>query len=196
MLNKCGKMLLGVYILKKLSLKNSQKISEVSEPKRSGAVRKYGKLILSAYLMKKLRARRYYGTREHEESSGGLLHKYGSLMLTTYAMKKLKSRKSHKETEQPEHYTEPSVEHGSFLPHMAKKYGKWLLGVYLVRRFHHKEPEAEIEEVVETEPYYEEEEPSMTTFNKILLFALAGISAMYVIKKYRAKCCEHNIDVE
>ena len=196
MLNKCGKLLLGVYILKRLSSKNPQEISEVSEPKRSGAVRKYGKLILSAYLMKKLRAGRYYGTREREESSGGLLHKYGSLMLTTYAVKKLKSRKSRKETEQPEQYIEPSVEQGSFLPHMAKRYGKWLLSVYLVRRFHHKEPEAEIEEMVETKPYDEEEEPSMITFNKIILGALVGISAMYVIKKYRAKCCEHNIDVE
>lgn len=196
MLNKCGKLLLGVYILKRLSSKNSQEISEVSEPKRSGAVRKYGKLILGAYLMKRLKAGRYYGTREREESSGGLLHKYGSLMLTTYAMKKLRSRKSHKETEQPEQYNEPSVEHGSFLPQMAKRYGKWLLGVYLVRRFHHKEPEADIEEMVETEPYDEEEETSMITFNKVIMCALAGVTAIYAIKKYRAKCCGHNIDVE
>lgn len=196
MLNKCCKLLLGVYILKRLSPKNSQEISEVSEPKRCGAVRKYGKLILGAYLMKRFKTGRYYGTRESEESSGRLLHKYGSLMLTTYAMKKLRSRKSHKGTEPPEQYTEPSVEQGSFLPHMAKRYGKWLLGVYLLRRFHYKEPEAEIEEMAETEPYDEEEETSMLTFNKIILGALAGISAMYVIKKYRAKCCEHNIDVE
>lgn len=196
LLNKHCKLLLGAYILKRVCLKSPHEVSEVSEPERGGAMSKCGKLILGAYLIKRLREGRYYGTREHEESTGGLLRKYGKLMLTTYAIKRLRSRKSQKETEQPEEYMEPSVEGRSSLPRMAKKYGKWLLGVYLMKRFHHKEePEAEVAEALETEAEEEGEGSSMIIF-KIIMGALAGITAIYAIKKYRAKCCGQNTDVE
>lgn len=195
MLNRYCKLLLGAYILKKLNSGNSHEITEVSEHKKSGMISTYIKLILGAYLMKRLRTGRYYGAREHEESTGGLLHRYGSLMLTTYAVKKLRSRKSHKETEQTQ-YTEPSVHGSSFLPHKAKKLGKGLLGVYLLKRLHHKEPEAETTEMVEAETYEVDKGSSLINLNKVIMGALVGVTAMYAIKKYRAKCCGHKIDVE
>lgn len=192
MLSKYGKLLLGVYILKRLILGKSHTVSEVSEHKRCGTVSKYGKLIVSAYLIKELRAWGY-GTRGKK---GGLLSRYGKLMLTTCAVKKLRSEKSPKEKEQPEKIIKPSTNHGSFLPHVAKKYGKWLLGVYIMKKFHHREPEAEITEVVETETYEEDKGSSMIKFNKIIVGALAGVTAVYVIKKYRTKHLGHKIDVE
>lgn len=195
MSNKYVKLLLGVYILKRLGLRNSHEVSEVSESKKSGAVRKYGKLILGAYLMKKLGVSRYYGTGERG-STGGLLNRYAKLMLTTYAVKRLRSRKSRKETEQPEEYMEPSTSHCSFLRHKVKKIGKWVLGAYLLKRFHHREPEAEIEEIVETETQEEDEGTSMIKLNKVVVGALAGITAIYAIKKYRAKHSGYKIDVE
>jgi hypothetical protein len=193
LLSKYGKLLLGAYILRRLHSSNSH---EVSEHRSSGMLGKYGKLILGAYLVKRFRAGKRHGTAEHEESTEGLLHRYGKLMLTTYAMKRLRSRKSHKEMEQPQEYVEPPTRHGSFLPHMAMKYGKWLLGAYLMRRFHHRGPEAEITEVVETETYEEDKGSSMFKFNTIMVGALAGVTAVYAIKKYRAKHCGYKIEVE
>mgnify|MGYP007011025764 CR=1 FL=1 len=177
--------------MKKLISGKSHTVSEVSEHKRCGAVRKYGKLILSAYLIKELRAWGY-GTREKK---GGLLSRHGKLMLTTCAVKKLRSGKSHKEEEQPEKNIKPSSNQGSFLPHMAKKYGKWLLGVYLLRKFHHREPEAELEEV-EVKTYEEDKGSSMIKFNTLAMGALAVITAAYAIKKYRAKHSEDKTGVE
>lgn len=185
MLGKYCKLLLSVYILKKLNSGNSHEVTEISERKKSGIISKYSKLILGAYLMRRLKAGRYYGTRGHEESTGGLLNRYGSLMLTTYAMKKLRSRKSHKETEQPQ-YMEPSVHGSSFLPHTAKKLGKWLLGIYLLKRLHHEEPDAEIEETIEIETYEEDKGSSLINLNKVIVGALVGVTAMYAVKKYRA----------
>jgi len=195
MLSKYGKLLLGAYILKKLISGNPHTVSEVSKHKMCGAVSKYGKLILSAYLIEELRAWGY-GTREHGERKEGLLSRYGKLMLTTCAVKKLRSGKSNKEKEQPEKVIKTSTNHGSFLPHTAKKFGKCLLGIYLLRKFHHRAPEAEIEEIVETETYEEDKETSMIKFNTIIVGALAGITAAYAIKKYRAKNIEDKIDVE
>lgn len=177
--------------MKKLISGKSHTVSEVSEHKRCRAVRKYGKLILSAYLIEELRTWGY-GTGERKE---GLLSRYGKLMLTTCAVKKLRSGKSHKEEEQPEKNIKPSSNQGSFLPHMVKKYGKWLLGVYLLRKFHHREPEAELEEV-EVKTYEEDKGSSMIKFNTVVMGALAGITAAYAIKKYRAKHSEDKIGVE
>ncbi|WP_410509869.1 hypothetical protein RSJ42_06995 [Methanosarcina hadiensis] len=185
MLGKYCKLLLGVYILKKLNSGNSHEVTEISEHKKSGLISKYSKLILGAYLMRRLKTGRYYGTRVHEESTGGLLHRYGSLMLTTYAAKKLRAKKSHKETEQLQDVKQPA--HGSsFLPHAAMRLGKWLLGVYLLKKFHHKEPESEIEEIVETETYEEDKGSSLINLNKVIVGALVGVTAMYAVKKYRA----------
>jgi len=196
LLSKFGKLLLSAYILKRLDSGNSHKVADVSEHKKNGMVSKYGKLILGAYLMKRFRVGRYYGTLTHEEGTGGLLNKYGKLMLTTYALKRLHSRKSHKKTEYYEEM-EPPAHHGSFLPHLVMKYGKWLLGVYLMRKFHHKEPEAEVTEMAETEAYEEDEGSSTFKFNTIIVGALAGMAAIYAIKRYRAKhCCGYEIDVE
>jgi hypothetical protein len=186
MLSKYGKLLLGAYILKRLISGKSHTVSEVSEHKRCGTVSKYGKLILSAYLIEELRTWGY-GTRERKE---GLLNRYGKLMLTTCAVKKLRSGKSHKEKEQPEKNIKTSTNHGPFLPHAAKNFGKCLLGIYLLRKFHHRAPEAEIEEIDETETYDEDKETSMIKFNTIIVGALAGITAAYAIKKYRAKHSE------
>ncbi|HOW13915.1 hypothetical protein [Methanosarcina sp.] len=194
MLSKYGKLLLGACIMKRLVSGKSHKVSEVSEHKRCRAVSKYGKLILSAYLIEELRTWGY-GTREHGERKEGLLSRYGKLMLTTCAVKKLRSGKSHKEEEQPEKNIKPSSNQGSFLPHMVKKYGKWLLGVYLLRKFHHREPEAELEEV-EVKTYEEDKGSSMIKFNKVAMGALAGITAAYAIKKYRAKHSEDKTGVE
>jgi hypothetical protein len=195
MLSKYSKLFLGAFLLKRLISGNSHTVSEVSEHKRCGTVSKYGKLILSAYLIEELRTWGY-GTREHGERKEGLLSRYGKLMLTTCAVKKLRSGKSHKEKEQPEKNIKTSTNHGPFLPHAAKNFGKCLLGIYLLRKFHHRAPEAEIEEIVETEIYDEDKETSMIKFNTIIVGALAGITAAYAIKKYRAKHSEDNINVE
>lgn len=196
MLNKYCKMLLGAYVLQRLSSRNHHEVSEVSEHKKSGALREYSSLVLSAYLMKRLREGTHYGTRVREDSTGGLLHKYGKLILTTYAMKKLQSRKSHEETEQPQQHTEPSVHGKSSLPHQAKKYGKWLTGAYLMKKFNHREPEAEMTEIVEKETCEEDKGSSMIKFNTIIVGALALVTAIYAINKYRIKHIGHEIDVE
>ncbi|MHC1754199.1 MAG: hypothetical protein AB9861_01985 [Methanosarcina sp.] len=193
LLSKYGKLLLGAYILRRLHSGNSH---EVSEHKRSGTISKYGKLILGAYLMGKLRSGKFYGTKEHEESTGGMLNKYGKLMLTTYAMKRLRSGNSHEKTEQSQQYTEPSIHGTSSLSRMAKKYGKLLMGAYLLRRFHHEEPEAEVTEIVETETYEEGRGSSMIRFNTVLVGALAGVTALYAVKRYRAKHRGYKIEVE
>jgi hypothetical protein len=190
LLGRYGKLLLGAYILRKLKSGNSH---EVSGPEKNGMLSKYGKMILGAYLMKKLRTGKYFGTREHEESTGGLLQKYGKLMLTTYAVKKLRSGKSHEEVERSKQDAEPSACVSSFLSCITKKYGKWLLSAYLIKRLHNREPKTE--EVVETETY-EEKEPSMINFNKIIICALAGVTAVYAIKKYKAKNSGYKIEVE
>jgi hypothetical protein len=79
---------------------------------------------------------------------------------------------------------------------MAKNYGKWLMGIYLLKGLHHREPEAEIEETVETETGEKEKGSSMLKLDKIIMGAIVGVTAMYAIKKYRTKCCGHKIDVE
>lgn len=178
----------------KLKSGNSRKISK---PKKNGILSKYGKLILSAYLMKRLRTGEHNGTREHEESKEGLLQKYGKLMLTTYAIKKLQSGKSHEETEQPQQYMEePSTEYRSMLPQTVKKYGKWLTGAYLMKKLHHREPEAETTEVVETEICEEDKGSSMVKLSTIVMGAVAGATAIYAIKKYRARQSGYRIEVE
>ncbi|HIH74324.1 MAG TPA: hypothetical protein HA306_03435 [Methanosarcina sp.] len=203
MLSKYGKLLLGAYILKKFISEDS---NQVSEQKTNGIMSRCGKLILATYLVNWLKSGKHYGTREHEESTGGLLHKHGKLMLTTYAVKKLKPKKSEKEAEKPDLGMKSPV-HGSLsLLHRAKKYGKWALGVYLLRKFKHPEPEAKIKEVVDKEAHEEGKGPSMITFNRIvvgvlagvtaIVGALAGVTAINAIKKYRAKHCGHKSGVE
>ena len=193
LLSKYDKLLLGAYILRRLHSGNSH---EVSEHRRSGMLGKYGKLMLGAYLVKRFRAGRHHKTAELEKSTEVLLHRYGKLMLTTYVMKKLRSEKSRNETEQSQQYMEPSMHGNSLLPHMAKKYGKWLLGAYFVRRFHHKEPRAKITEIVETEAYEEDKGSSMVKFNTIMMGALAGVTAVYIFKRYRAKHSGYKIEVQ
>lgn len=191
---KFGKLLLSAYVLKKLNSGNSHK---VSEPKKNGIMSKYSKLILSAYLMKKLGTGKYSGTREQEGSKGGLLHKFGKLMLTTYAVKKLRSEKVPDETEQSRQYTEKSsIQCSSSSPHTAKKYGKALMGAYLLKRLHHRKPETETTEAVETKTYEESGGPSMIKFSTIVMGAVAGATAIYAIKKYRAKHSEYKIEAE
>lgn len=203
MLNKYGKLLLGAYILKKLG---SRKSHNISRQKGNGMLSKYSKLILSAYLMRKLRAGISYGTRGHEESTGGMLKKYGKLMLTTYAVKKLQSGKSHEKIEQPEQHMKSSVgsslmHAGSSLAHVVKKYGKWIIGIYVlkklhhVKKLHHEKSKGETKEIVATKTY-EEKGSSMVKFGAIVMGVLAGATAIYAFKKYRAKHHGYRIEVE
>lgn len=170
---------------------------EISEPKKNGILSKYGKMILGAYLMKKLGTGEHYRPKEHEENKEGLLQKYGKLMLTTYAIKKIQSGKPHEETGQPQQYVkEPSTQYSSMLPHKVKKYGKWLTSAYLMEKLHHKEPEAETTEVVETETCEEDKGSSMVKLSTIVMGAVAGTTAIYAIKKYRARQNGYRVETE